>query len=147
MWRDVTSLPEPCKQWKDIRKLITRLGIIITIELLLSGHLIVIFFSLEFWMCNLMLFFQGVDVNRYECHVCGQRYTRGSGLTNHLKKKHSFSWPAGHPRFRLVHWTLFKKSFKFQTTSIAWKYCSVAFDVHTIWLWSINWQLKPSCSV
>ena len=52
--------------------------------------------------------FQGIDVNRYECHVCGQRYTRGSGLTNHLKKKHSFSWPAGHPRFRLVHWKLFK---------------------------------------
>ena len=33
--------------------------------------------------------------------MCGQRYTRGSGLTNHLKKKHKFSWPAGHPRFRL----------------------------------------------
>lgn len=43
---------------------------------------------------------QGLDIYRYECHVCGQRYTRGSGLTNHLKKKHKFSWPAGHPRFR-----------------------------------------------
>lgn len=43
---------------------------------------------------------QGIDLYRYECHVCGQRYTRGSGLTNHLKKKHRFSWPAGHPRFR-----------------------------------------------
>lgn len=43
---------------------------------------------------------QGIDLYRYECHVCGQRYTRGSGLTNHLKKKHKFSWPAGHPRFR-----------------------------------------------
>lgn len=43
---------------------------------------------------------QGFELYRYECHVCGQRYTRGTGLTNHLKKKHKFSWPAGHPRFR-----------------------------------------------
>lgn len=61
--------------------------------------IVILFCSYEFiYIYN--VYVQGIDLYRYECHVCGQRYTRGSGLTNHLKKKHRFSWPAGHPRFR-----------------------------------------------
>jgi len=41
---------------------------------------------------------------RYTCHICDQTYTRGFGLTKHLKKKHNFSWPSGHPRFRYVEY-------------------------------------------
>ncbi|CAB3986420.1 Histone H4 transcription factor [Paramuricea clavata] len=37
---------------------------------------------------------------RYECHICCVRYTRGTALTKHLKKQHTFRWPAGHKRFR-----------------------------------------------
>ena len=37
---------------------------------------------------------------RYECHICQVRYTRGTALTKHLKKQHTFRWPAGHKRFR-----------------------------------------------
>ncbi|EDO31783.1 predicted protein, partial [Nematostella vectensis] len=43
---------------------------------------------------------EGGELAKYECHLCGARYTRGTGLTSHLKAKHKFRWPAGHPRFR-----------------------------------------------
>ncbi|XP_077861740.1 histone H4 transcription factor-like [Saccoglossus kowalevskii] len=37
---------------------------------------------------------------RYLCHICDNSFSRGSLLTKHLKKKHKFKWPSGHPRFR-----------------------------------------------
>lgn len=37
---------------------------------------------------------------RYKCHVCDKCFTRGNNLTMHLRKKHQFKWPSGHPRFR-----------------------------------------------
>ncbi|XP_029614439.1 histone H4 transcription factor-like isoform X3 [Salmo trutta] len=43
---------------------------------------------------------QGDFVVRYKCHVCEQCFTRGNNLTAHLRKKHQFKWPSGHPRFR-----------------------------------------------
>ncbi|KAK3752984.1 hypothetical protein QZH41_016288, partial [Actinostola sp. cb2023] len=43
---------------------------------------------------------QGEELAKYECHLCATRYTRGTGLTQHLKTKHKFLWPSGHPRFR-----------------------------------------------
>ena len=46
------------------------------------------------------IFLQGPAGGRYECHICGNRYSRGTGLTKHLKKQHTFRWPAGHNRFR-----------------------------------------------
>lgn len=39
---------------------------------------------------------------RYKCHVCEQCFTRGASLTAHLRKKHQFKWPSGHPRFRYM---------------------------------------------
>ncbi|XP_047142572.1 histone H4 transcription factor isoform X1 [Hydra vulgaris] len=41
---------------------------------------------------------------RYICHICNHAYSRGFGLTKHLKKKHNFNWPAGHPRFRYIEY-------------------------------------------
>ncbi|CAL8364968.1 unnamed protein product [Lota lota] len=43
---------------------------------------------------------EGDFVPRYKCHVCDQCFTRGNNLTVHLRKKHQFKWPSGHPRFR-----------------------------------------------
>ncbi|XP_048840540.1 histone H4 transcription factor [Brienomyrus brachyistius] len=43
---------------------------------------------------------EGDFVPRYKCHVCEQCFTRGNNLTSHLRKKHQFKWPSGHPRFR-----------------------------------------------
>ena len=36
----------------------------------------------------------------YACHVCEEKYFKGSELTKHLVKEHSFSCPSGHSRFR-----------------------------------------------
>lgn len=44
--------------------------------------------------------FQGDSEPRYKCHVCDKCFTRGNNLTVHLRKKHQFKWPSGHPRFR-----------------------------------------------
>lgn len=43
---------------------------------------------------------EGDYTPRYKCHVCEQCFTRGNNLTAHLRKKHQFKWPPGHPRFR-----------------------------------------------
>lgn len=43
---------------------------------------------------------QGYSEPRYKCHVCDKCFTRGNNLTVHLRKKHQFKWPSGHPRFR-----------------------------------------------
>lgn len=43
---------------------------------------------------------QGDSEPRYKCHVCDKCFTRGNNLTVHLRKKHHFKWPSGHPRFR-----------------------------------------------
>ncbi|XP_071376755.1 histone H4 transcription factor [Centroberyx affinis] len=43
---------------------------------------------------------EGDFAARYKCHVCDQCFTRGNNLTVHLRKKHQFKWPSGHPRFR-----------------------------------------------
>jgi hypothetical protein len=40
------------------------------------------------------------DVCTYCCHVCEAVFSRGTGLTVHLKKQHNFCWPSGHSRFR-----------------------------------------------
>ena len=37
---------------------------------------------------------------QYACHVCEKKYFKGSDLTKHLVKAHSFSCPSGHSRFR-----------------------------------------------
>ncbi|XP_012688245.1 histone H4 transcription factor-like isoform X2 [Clupea harengus] len=42
----------------------------------------------------------GDSAPRYLCHVCEQSFSRGNNLTVHLRKKHQFKWPSGHPRFR-----------------------------------------------
>ncbi|KAG9351457.1 hypothetical protein JZ751_022707 [Albula glossodonta] len=46
---------------------------------------------------------EGDFIPRYKCHVCDQCFTRGNNLTSHLRKKHHFKWPSGHPRFRQDH--------------------------------------------
>jgi len=38
----------------------------------------------------------------YGCHLCNSVYLRGFLLTRHLKRKHNYSWPSGHPRFRYI---------------------------------------------
>ncbi|GCC23153.1 histone H4 transcription factor isoform X1 [Chiloscyllium punctatum] len=43
---------------------------------------------------------EGDKEPRYKCHVCDKCFTRGNNLTVHLRKKHQFKWPSGHPRFR-----------------------------------------------
>ncbi|XP_033620275.1 histone H4 transcription factor isoform X3 [Fukomys damarensis] len=43
---------------------------------------------------------EGDSEPRYKCHVCDKCFTRGNNLTVHLRKKHQFRWPSGHPRFR-----------------------------------------------
>ncbi|XP_040181437.1 histone H4 transcription factor [Rana temporaria] len=43
---------------------------------------------------------EGDSAPRYKCHVCEKCFTRGNNLTVHLRKKHQFKWPSGHPRFR-----------------------------------------------
>ncbi|XP_021573348.1 histone H4 transcription factor isoform X6 [Carlito syrichta] len=43
---------------------------------------------------------EGDSEPRYRCHVCDKCFTRGNNLTVHLRKKHQFKWPSGHPRFR-----------------------------------------------
>ncbi|XP_054448373.1 histone H4 transcription factor [Pteronotus mesoamericanus] len=43
---------------------------------------------------------EGYSEPRYKCHVCDKCFTRGNNLTVHLRKKHQFKWPSGHPRFR-----------------------------------------------
>ena len=35
----------------------------------------------------------------YACHVCEERYYKGSDLTKHLVKAHSYTTPSGHSRF------------------------------------------------
>ncbi|XP_078592492.1 histone H4 transcription factor-like [Branchiostoma floridae x Branchiostoma japonicum] len=42
----------------------------------------------------------GGAVQRYLCHICQKVYSRGTGLTRHLKTAHKFKWPSGHSRFR-----------------------------------------------
>ncbi|XP_047548794.1 histone H4 transcription factor isoform X2 [Lutra lutra] len=43
---------------------------------------------------------EGDSEPRYKCHVCDKCFTRGNNLTVHLREKHQFKWPSGHPRFR-----------------------------------------------
>lgn len=69
-------------------------------------------FSCELENCNFVtktlqslrrhykVYHEGPAGGRYECHICEKRYSRGTGLTKHLKKQHTFRWPAGHTRFR-----------------------------------------------
>ncbi|MGH0182223.1 UNVERIFIED_CONTAM: hypothetical protein FKN15_008919 [Acipenser sinensis] len=45
---------------------------------------------------------EGDMTPRYKCHVCEKCFTRGNNLTAHLRKKHQFKWPSGHPRFRYM---------------------------------------------
>ncbi|XP_042738505.1 histone H4 transcription factor [Lagopus leucura] len=55
-------------------------------------------------LCSIKLHYrkvhEGDSEPRYKCHVCDKSFTRGNNLTVHLRKKHQFKWPSGHPRFR-----------------------------------------------
>nr|XP_060643457.1 histone H4 transcription factor [Anolis sagrei ordinatus]XP_060643458.1 histone H4 transcription factor [Anolis sagrei ordinatus] len=55
-------------------------------------------------LCSIKLHYkkvhEGDSEPRYKCHICGKCFTRGNNLTVHLRKKHQFKWPSGHPRFR-----------------------------------------------
>ncbi|KAL2295785.1 hypothetical protein Nmel_017306 [Mimus melanotis] len=55
-------------------------------------------------LCSIKLHYrkvhEGDSEPRYKCHVCDKCFTRGNNLTVHLRKKHQFKWPSGHPRFR-----------------------------------------------
>ncbi|XP_077161938.1 histone H4 transcription factor isoform X3 [Paroedura picta] len=55
-------------------------------------------------LCSIKLHYRKVHEGdmepRYKCHVCDKCFTRGNNLTVHLRKKHQFKWPSGHPRFR-----------------------------------------------
>ncbi|NXR70583.1 HINFP factor, partial [Rhadina sibilatrix] len=55
-------------------------------------------------LCSIKLHYrkvhEGDSEPRYKCHVCDKCFTRGNNLTVHLRKKHHFKWPSGHPRFR-----------------------------------------------
>ncbi|KAJ9576162.1 hypothetical protein L9F63_006984 [Diploptera punctata] len=46
---------------------------------------------------------QGDDQPLYCCHICEEKFERGSILTKHLFSKHCFRWPSGHCRFRYKH--------------------------------------------
>ena len=48
---------------------------------------------------HLASFHQG-NRPKYACHVCEEKYFKGSDLTKHLVSAHSFSCPSGHSRFR-----------------------------------------------
>nr|XP_033774951.1 histone H4 transcription factor isoform X3 [Geotrypetes seraphini] len=50
--------------------------------------------------CHYRKVHEGDFQARYKCHVCEKCFTRGNNLTVHLRKKHQFRWPSGHPRFR-----------------------------------------------
>ena len=43
------------------------------------------------------------DIFLYHCHICSNKYKRGSHLTVHLKKEHSYRWASGHSRFKFVY--------------------------------------------
>lgn len=45
---------------------------------------------------------QGISTRQYECHVCKQRFSRGTFLTKHLQKHHNYKWPPGYSRFRYM---------------------------------------------
>ncbi|XP_074833109.1 histone H4 transcription factor isoform X2 [Carettochelys insculpta] len=55
-------------------------------------------------LCSIKLHYrkvhEGDSEPRYKCHICDKCFTRGNNLTVHLRKKHQFKWPSGHPRFR-----------------------------------------------
>jgi len=57
------------------------------------------------------------NLPKYVCHVCDEKYFKGSDLTKHLVKAHAYSTPSGHSRFR---YTKDKTTglFKLQTTRI-----------------------------
>lgn len=48
-------------------------------------------------------FHRGNDEPLYCCHICDDRFQRGSLLTRHLFTHHGFRWPSGHCRFRYKH--------------------------------------------
>ncbi|NXG60368.1 HINFP factor, partial [Hemiprocne comata] len=55
-------------------------------------------------LCSIKLHYrkvhEGDSEPRYKCHICDKCFTRGNNLTVHLRKKHQFKLPSGHPRFR-----------------------------------------------
>lgn len=68
--------------------------------------LISIYISVQLYCTNQMhhCYYKQAEMAsvRYACHICGNRYTRGYSLTNHLKKKHHFEWPGSLSRLMLV---------------------------------------------